>query len=79
MEMIARKEVLEVLEGYDPGRISIGVLGSHSALEVAHGAKEEGYRTVVVCQRGREKTYTRYYRNLFDEVLVLDSFADVLQ
>ena len=79
MEMIARKEVLGILEGYDPGRISIGVLGSHSALEVAHGAKEEGYRTVVVCQRGREKTYTRYYRNLFDETLVLDRFADVLQ
>jgi 5-formaminoimidazole-4-carboxamide-1-(beta)-D-ribofuranosyl 5'-monophosphate synthetase len=64
---------------YDLRNVRIGVLGSHSALEVAHGAKQEGFETVVVCQKGREKTYTRYYRNLFDHVLLLDKFVDTVK
>jgi len=75
--MINRKMISRIVSEYDECNIRIGVLGSHSALEVAYGAKQEGFETVVVCQKGREKTYTRYYRNLFDHVLLLDKFADV--
>jgi len=32
----------------------------------------------VVCQRGREKTYTKYYGNLFDHVVMLDKFQDIV-
>ncbi|RLG37798.1 MAG: 5-formaminoimidazole-4-carboxamide-1-(beta)-D-ribofuranosyl 5'-monophosphate synthetase [Candidatus Alkanophagales archaeon] len=77
--MITRKEVAEVLKDYDASKLRIGVLGSHSALEIGHGAKQEGFETVVICQRGREKTYTKYYRNLFDHVILLDRFADIVQ
>ena len=55
-------------------KIRIGVLGSHSALEIGHGAKQEGIEVVVVCQRGREKTYTEHYKNLFDHVLIVEKF-----
>ena len=68
-------KIKEVARGYDPRTIRIGVLGSHSALEIASGAKQEGFETVVVCQKGRDKTYTHYYRNLFDHILLLDKFA----
>lgn len=67
----------ELLEGYAPERLHLGCLGSHSALEVAYGAHEEGLRTVVVCEQGRDRTYTQHYRHLFDEVVVLDRFADM--
>jgi 5-formaminoimidazole-4-carboxamide-1-(beta)-D-ribofuranosyl 5'-monophosphate synthetase len=60
--MIDRKEIIEVLSGYDPAEIKIGVLASHSALDVCDGAVEEGFRTHAVCQDGREKTYTDYFR-----------------
>ena len=46
-------------------------------MEVAHGAKQEGFETVIVCQKGREKTYTKYYKNLFDHVLLLDKFSAI--
>ena len=72
-------QVKELVSEYDPRKIKIGVLGSHSALEIAHGAKQEGFQTIVVCQKGREKTYTTYYRNLFDHVLLLDKFADLAE
>jgi 5-formaminoimidazole-4-carboxamide-1-(beta)-D-ribofuranosyl 5'-monophosphate synthetase len=70
-------KIKEVVREYDPKNIRIGVLGSHSALEIASGAKQEGFETVVVCQKGRDKTYTKYYSNLFDHTLFLDKFVDM--
>lgn len=67
---------------------SIATLGSHSALEVCEGAKEEGFKTVVVAQKGREKTYTHYHKSrkrggrdigIVDEVLLLEKFRDMLK
>jgi 5-formaminoimidazole-4-carboxamide-1-(beta)-D-ribofuranosyl 5'-monophosphate synthetase len=74
--MIGNK-IRNVIADYDPKHIRIGVLGSHSALEIAHGAKEEGFETVVVCQKGRERTYTHYYRELFNQVMLLDKFENI--
>jgi 5-formaminoimidazole-4-carboxamide-1-(beta)-D-ribofuranosyl 5'-monophosphate synthetase len=74
-----RESLQKIVAGYDPSRIRIGVLGSHSALEIGHGAKQEGFEVVVVCQKGREKTYTKHYRNLFDHVLLLDKFVHIVE
>jgi 5-formaminoimidazole-4-carboxamide-1-(beta)-D-ribofuranosyl 5'-monophosphate synthetase len=74
-----RKQIHEVLLDYNPKEVKIGVLGSHSALEMGHGAKQEGVEVVVVCQKGREKTYTKHYKNLFDHVILLDKFSDIIK
>ena len=60
--MIERKEITGVLAGYDLAKTTIGVLASHSALDVCDGAVEEGFRTHAVCEKGREKTYAEYFR-----------------
>lgn len=73
-----RQEILDLIEDYDLENLRIGVLGSHSALEVAYGAKKLNFETVVVCQKGRENIYTRYYRNLFDHVILLERFRDIV-
>jgi 5-formaminoimidazole-4-carboxamide-1-(beta)-D-ribofuranosyl 5'-monophosphate synthetase len=70
-------KIKQVIQEYDPEKVRIGVLGSHSALEIASGAKQEGFETVVVCQNGREKTYARYYRNIFDKFIFLDKFSEI--
>lgn len=75
--MIGKHEIDAVLATYDRGNLHLGCIGSHSALEIAHGAREEGFKTVAVCQRGREKTYTTHYADLFDETIVLDRFSDI--
>jgi 5-formaminoimidazole-4-carboxamide-1-(beta)-D-ribofuranosyl 5'-monophosphate synthetase len=72
-----QKQIQKTIQSYDPEKVRIGVLGSHSALEIASGAKQEGFETVVVCQNGREKTYARYYRNIFDNFIFLDKFSDI--
>ncbi|MBI2597198.1 DUF1297 domain-containing protein [Candidatus Daviesbacteria bacterium] len=58
---------------------TIAVLGSHCALDVCRGVKDEGFKTLVISQRGREKTYQKYYKNIVDECLVLDKFKDILK
>jgi len=72
-------EIRRVLAGYDSDEISIGVLGSHSAEEVGVAAKVFGFRTVVVCQMGREELYVRYNRHIFDSQIVLQDFSEILQ
>lgn len=62
---------------------NIAVLGSHSALEVCRGAKDEGFKTLVVAEKGREKTYQTYLKadkkfGCIDDCIVLDKFSDIL-
>ena len=35
---------------------TIAVIGSHSALDVCRGAKDEGFKTLVIVEKGRDKT-----------------------
>lgn len=63
---------------------TIAVLGSHSALDVCRGAKDEGFKTLVVVEEGRDKTYSQYFKTngkigCVDEVLVLNKFKDLLK
>ena len=56
--------------------VRIGVLGSHSALEIMDGAKDEGFQTIVFCQKGRETPYQRFGR-IADEIIILNKFKDM--
>ena len=81
--MIDRETIQKLVDSYDKNKITIGVLGGHSGLDVCRGAKKQGFRTIAVCQKGREKTYTTYYktrkggRGCVDETIVLDTFSDI--
>ena len=76
---ISREEIQKIVSEYDPDKITIGVLGSHSAEEVGMSAKAFGFPTVVVCQKGREMLYAKYNRHLFDHVIILDRFSDMIK
>lgn len=55
---------------------SIATLGSHCALQVLKGAKDEGLNTILVCEKKREKLYRRF--PFIDELILVDSFVEVL-
>ena len=74
-----KKEIDQLVNEFETQNVHIGVLGSHSALELASGARQEGLQTLIVCQKGREKTYTKHYANLFDHVIMLDKFRDIIK
>lgn len=56
---------------------SIGTLGSHCALQVLKGAKDEGFETLLVCEKKRERLYRRF--NFIDKIILVDSFRDILE
>jgi 5-formaminoimidazole-4-carboxamide-1-(beta)-D-ribofuranosyl 5'-monophosphate synthetase len=81
--MITKRDIKKILEKYDTSSITIGVLGGHSALDVCAGAKKFGFRTVAVCQKGRDKTYSQYYKTrdgkgVVDEIILVEKFKDVV-
>ena len=56
---------------------AIATLGSHCALQVLKGAKDEGLKTILVCEKKREKLYRRF--SFIDELILVDSFAEILE
>lgn len=88
--MIDRDTVLADLKKYNLKQAKIGVIASHSALDTCDGAVSEGFRTVAVCEKGRDSPFSRYfkafrnddgtvYRGMVDETVMLDKFKNILQ
>jgi 5-formaminoimidazole-4-carboxamide-1-(beta)-D-ribofuranosyl 5'-monophosphate synthetase len=55
---------------------AIATLGSHCALQVLKGAKDEGLKTMLVCEKKREKLYKRF--PFIDELILVNSFTEIL-
>ncbi|MBM3896769.1 MAG: formate--phosphoribosylaminoimidazolecarboxamide ligase [Thaumarchaeota archaeon] len=55
---------------------AIATLGSHCALQVLKGAKDEGLKTILISEKKREKLYRRF--GFIDEFVLVDSFAEIL-
>ncbi len=47
-------------------------------MDILDGAKDEGFRTLAVCQKGREKPYMAF-RRIVDEVILLDEFPAIME
>ncbi len=58
---------------------TVGVLGSHSAEEVGVSARSNEFTTLVVCQKGRDELYTKYNKFLFNHILILEKFNDLMK
>ena len=89
--MIDRKEIKGIVEGYytNADKIKVGTIASHSGLDICDGAVEEEFRTLAVCQVGREKTYSEYFRaqrdsngrikrGIVDEAIVFKKYNEIL-
>jgi len=80
------EDVARVLSAYDRNNLTLCSIGSHSALEVAYGARAQGLRNLVLTAKGRERTYTEHYRRretpvprgCVDATIELDAFTDIL-
>jgi 5-formaminoimidazole-4-carboxamide-1-(beta)-D-ribofuranosyl 5'-monophosphate synthetase len=75
----------KTLAMYDTSRLTLCSIGSHSALDVAAGARSAGLRNLIVTERGRERTYSEHYarrsdpdRGCVDATMLLEHFTDLL-
>lgn len=76
MGKVNRDEILDILNEYNKDEITIATLGSHTSLHILKGAKDEGFRTAVVCENGREVPYKRF--NVADDYILVDKFKDIV-
>lgn len=75
MSKVNRDEISSILEGYNKEEITIATLGSHTSLHILKGAQEEGFKTAVVCEKGREVPYKRF--KVADDFIMVDKFSDI--
>jgi 5-formaminoimidazole-4-carboxamide-1-(beta)-D-ribofuranosyl 5'-monophosphate synthetase len=84
---IPRAEMQAIARSLPPDP-TIAAVGSHSALDICDGASQEGFRTLVLAQKGRDRTYERYFRTrrdpsgaiirgCVDDVWSFPAFADI--
>jgi 5-formaminoimidazole-4-carboxamide-1-(beta)-D-ribofuranosyl 5'-monophosphate synthetase len=83
---VRHPDLEKTLAAYDRERLTLCSIGSHSALEVAAGARAQGLRNLIVTERGRERTYAEHYiqkgnppRGCVDATLPLEKFTDILE
>ncbi|MFA6992125.1 MAG: formate--phosphoribosylaminoimidazolecarboxamide ligase [Candidatus Gracilibacteria bacterium] len=58
-------------------KYKIATLGSHTALQILKGAKDEGFETIVVCKKGESRPYKSY--GLGDKIIEIDHFRDFFE
>ena len=76
MGKIKKDDILNILDGYDKDNITIATLGSHTSLHILEGAKKEGFKTAIVCEKGREIPYKRF--DVADEYIMVDKFENIV-
>ncbi|MFH0851371.1 MAG: DUF1246 domain-containing protein, partial [Candidatus Peregrinibacteria bacterium] len=52
----------------------IATMGSHSALQILKGARDEGIKNLVICKKGQERPYVSY--GVADEILLVNDWSE---
>ena len=74
--MIIPTDVGKILDEYDLDNLTIGTLGSHSALNIFKGAKQEGFKTLSICKKSDAIIYEKF--PLADEMIFVKDFKEIL-
>src|SRR5207249_1153384 len=74
--MVTRKAIASLLEDYED--IVVATVCSHSSLQIFHGARQEGFRTLGIAIGQRPRFYDAFPLAKPDEFLIVDSYADIL-
>lgn len=74
--MIEKSKIDEIISSYK-GLPSIATICSHSSLQIFHGAKNEGLKTIGICLQGNEKIYDAFPYAKPDEFIFVNSYLDI--
>src|SRR3989454_7763829 len=74
--MVSRQPTASILEGYEHNVVATAC--SHSSLQIFHGARHEGFRTLGIAIGKRPRFYDAFPLAKPYEFLIVDSYADIL-
>src|SRR5213596_716656 len=74
--LVSKKTIASILDGYED--IVIATVCSHSSLQIFHGARQEGFRTLGIAIGKRPRFYDAFPLAKPDDFLIVDSYADIV-
>jgi len=77
MAAISREKIGELLSSYDRKKLSIATICSHTALQIFHGARQEGIKTIGICTEKRRKVYEAFPFGCPDEFIIVDDLKNI--
>jgi 5-formaminoimidazole-4-carboxamide-1-(beta)-D-ribofuranosyl 5'-monophosphate synthetase len=77
--MIPKRDILEIFSGYDKQDLTIATICSHSSLQIFHGARLEGFKTIGICIGQPPKFYDAFPLAKPDKFVCLESYKALLE
>lgn len=77
--IMTKEKVLEIVSSYDKSKIKIATVCSHTALQIFHGAREEGIKTIGICTPKRRKVYEAFPLGCPDEFIEVEDLKNIPQ
>ncbi len=77
--MVPKERIREILDDYDKGDIVVATLCSHSSLQIFHGARMEGFKTLGIAVDQNTKFYDAFPLGKPDEIIRLDSYDEMMK
>lgn len=71
-------DAARALADYDPGRLAVATVCSHSSLQIFHGARQEGLRSLGICRGQPPKYYDAFPLGRPDGFFPVHEYADLL-
>lgn len=76
-KIVADVDAKKLLARYDPDELIIAAACSHSSLQLFHGARQEGFRTLGICVGPPPRFYDAFPKAKPDEFLSIPSYKDL--
>ena len=75
--MSRRKKSADILKNYELDKVTIATICSHSSLQIFHGARKEGFRTLGIAMKKRPHYFDGFPKAKPDDFLILDDYLDI--
>src|SRR5512136_1816626 len=76
--MIPKEDILEIFDGYDKQNLTIATICSHSSLQIFHGARMEGFKTIGICIGQPPRFYDGFPLAKPDKFFSVESYKALL-
>jgi len=77
--MITKSEVERIIGRYDQRNLAVATICSHTALQIFHGARQEGFKTIGICLRDRLQVYEAFPLAQPDQLIPVDDYDEILK
>lgn len=75
--MVPKKKIDEIIDGYDSSEITIATLCSHSSLQIFHGARKMGFKTLGLTVTHDTRYYDAFPLAKPDEIIKYSDFDEM--